>query len=1504
MNKSALVVGINKYDFRKLENLDVPVLNAKKIATALDYKEKGSFEVKLLPEKERITLKKLKDEIINIFNPNGEPPETGLFYFSGYVLTVIHGIQEVFLATSDSNPESDCLGVSLQWLKELLKESPVKKQIIILDCCHYEDKDLNLDKLLPGNQFGKDRFSIVAFDRDYNTYNFKETNTSCSILTTAILDGLKTQDNKEINNEDLIETLKKYEENLQNNGDFKRIYFGKSITFVEDKKKSESKPKEDIEFRLKISELTNDSKETPVEVSDKLYAGKLTYSQYSSDKKDTFIDNKNDCPYKGLKYFEESDGKYFYGRDELTDQLIEKVLNYTFLAVMGASGSGKSSIIRAGLIYQLKKGIRVSGSNDWDIRILYPGKYPLESLAWELVKKFNKEKQQSKFDEFLKLLEDKNAQGLTTIINEIISPTNPKILLVVDQFEEIFTLKDRKFQKHNLENIDGNSEIDQQTQFIECLLNALTQTENKLCLVLVIRADFFGKCAEQNSELAKKIEKHLVTITPMNEENSRLAISEPAKRNGVKVDEELENKLIDDFKDEAGSLALLQYALQEFWYHKHDNKLTLSKYSQSMNLVEVLEINANKLLNKVKKLENGEDIAKYIFLKLTYLGDGTGDTRKRVKETEIYKTKRYEKPQIKKVLECLEEGNLIVRFNQKDRYGKTIVYFNVIHDVLIRHWSMLRDIWLNDYRGKRKLVNNLIKDAENWSEFKEDDPLIAKDYLISGKELEDAENFIRDFGDVLDSSELKLLKNFIQESRKKTNCKKWRNGLIIFFVSLVFIILCFLWQYNIRVEQNKLQSSQSVALARYSDVLFSQGQKFDALINGLRAAIPLEKKKLDIPTEVTHALRQAIFGVKEHNSLEGHTREVSSISFNDNGKILASASLDKSIKLWNVKTGENTLTIKGHFGGVNSVCFSHDGQILASGSDDKTIKLWNPNTGEILKTLQGHKKGIIDLNFSPNGKILASGSYDKTIKLWNPNTGEIIKTLKGHNKRVKSISFSHDGKILASASYDSTIKLWDVNTGEEITTINAHKSKIYNLVFSHDGKTLASVSFDRTIKLWNIANLQNIKLIKSITGYGAPVYTVSFTPDDKTLAAAGLDNNIKLWDVKTGKEITTLKGHKHRIYHLSFSPDGKILASASADNTIKLWDVKNRDITTLRQHNGKVFTVRFSGDGKTLASASDDKTIKLLDVSTGEVKFTLKGHEDRVQTISFSPDNKILASGSFDNTIRIWDVSTGKEINKLKKHTDWINCVTFSPDGKTLATASDDKTIKIWDVNTGKEILTLKGHEDRVNSASFSLDGKTLASGSFDNTIRIWNLKTGENTKTFTVHNDAVYDVKFSPDGKTLASASYDNTVKLWDVSTGTVKITLIGHTASVSSISFSPDGKILASASDDKTIKLWDVSTGEEKTTLPGHTLKVNNLNFSPDGKILVSASDDQTVILWNLGSEDKRETSWYLDVDELTKRGCDRVSGYLQNNPNISDNDRHLCDWISRNEIDGNLL
>ena len=686
-------------------------------------------------------------------------------------------------------------------------------------------------------------------------------------------------------------------------------------------------------------------------------------------------------------------------------------------------------------------------------------------------------------------------------------------------------------------------------------------------------------------------------------------------------------------------------------------------------------------------------------------------------------------------------------------------------------------------------------------------------------------------------------------------------------------------------EWRQSEISQAESLAHYSLSLLSQHKELDAFIKAITAGKIIKKQNVSDP-EVMNALQEALNQKTEYNRLEKHNGFVVSISFSPDGKTLASGSWDNTIKIWDRETGKEIRTLHGHDDAVYSLSFSPDGKTLASSSADNTIKFWNVDTGKEIRTLTGHTNYIFTVSFSPDGKTLASSSADKTIKLWNVDTGKEIRTFTGHTNFVMNVTFSPDGKTLASSGWDKTIKLWNVDTGKEIRTLTGHTNFVYALSFSPNSKTLASGSNDKTIKLWNVDTGNKIR---TLYGHDYYVFSLSFSPDGQTLASGSADNTIKLWNLKTGKEARTLYGHDDSVRSVSFSSDGKTLASGSWDNSIKLWNIEaSKTIHSLQGHDNAVYSTSFSPDGKTLASGSLDRTIKVWNLETGKEIHTLQGHNGYIYSVSFSPDGKTLASTSWDSTIRLWNLETEKTIYTFLGHKRPVNSISFSPDGKTLASGSNDKTIKLWNVDTGKEIRTIQGDHKPINSVSFSPDGKTLASGSNDKTITLWNVDTGKEIRTLQGHHKPINTVSFSPDGKTLASGSLDKTITLWNVDTGKEIRTFTGHESSVKSVSFSPDGKTLASGSLDKTIKLWNLDTGKEIPILRRHEKPVYSVSFSPDGKTLASGSDDKTIKLWNL-------IDFNLDLDSLMGRSCDWVGNYLQNNSNVRESDKHLCDDIA---------
>ena len=496
------------------------------------------------------------------------------------------------------------------------------------------------------------------------------------------------------------------------------------------------------------------------------------------------------------------------------------------------------------------------------------------------------------------------------------------------------------------------------------------------------------------------------------------------------------------------------------------------------------------------------------------------------------------------------------------------------------------------------------------------------------------------------------------------------------------------------------------------------------------------------------------------HTLKGHTKEVAQVAIAPNNQIIASASKDKTIKLW-TRDGKLLKTLTGHTDEVDSVALSRDSQIIASASKDKTIKLWSTD-GQLIRTLTGHTDRVKNVAFSPQGNLIASASWDKTVKLWHLD-GTLVQTLTGHSDAVGKIAFKPQGGLLASASLDRTVKLWQLD-GTLVKTLQVAKDVVSGVAWSPDGQILASSSWDGPIALWKLDD----SLLKTLNGHQASIYTIKFSPDGKTIATASRDNTVKLWRLD-GSLIRTFPKQADKVFGVDFSPKGDTIATGGYDSTVRLWRLDGTLLKTFTGHQGRVFAVDFHPDGQSLASVGEDKTVKVWRID-GTQLATLKGHTDYINGVAFSPDGKLIASGSVDGTVKLWQwdgaIASGKPsyklLHTLTSHRRQVAGVAFSPDGKTLASAGMDSMVRLWR-RDGTEIRALKGHKNGVFGVAFSPDGKTLASASFDGTVKVWGYD-GKEIETLKGHGDGVFGVAFSSDGKLIASASQDTTAILWNL--------------------------------------------------------------------------------------------------------------------------------------------
>jgi WD40 repeat protein/uncharacterized caspase-like protein len=1181
------------------------------------------------------------------------------------------------------------------------------------------------------------------------------------------------------------------------------------------------------------------------------------------------------CPYMGLSAFKEQDAQYFYGRESLTQQLINQLLHRSFLAVVGASGSGKSSVVQAGLIAQLRQGKQLPSSEQWWVKSFRPGAHPLEALVQRLVDtRTEKEKAKQQLQ-----IEGMLHQGIEGFVYWVRSRPEPIVVLVVDQFEELFTL----------------APTEDRERFLNLVLGAVEYAQDRFKLVITLRSDFIASCLELPA-LAKALQQSSVLVPPrLSEDDYRRVIVKPAEQVGLKVEPELVEVLLQELSQSVGDLPVLEFVLEQLWEQRSHGELTLQAYQQQLGGVKgALQRSCQAVYEALDP--QAQDCAKWIFLSLTQLGEGTEDTRRRVLKSELI-VKKYPTALVERTLQALTAAKLVVMNLEEDGSAvgtsreapstpveseelmleamKQEVTVEVAHEVLIRHWSTLR-WWLEENRARLRSHRQIRQAAMLWKQSGE-----QSDFLLQGVRLAEAEEIYIKYTDELSEDVQRFIEACLEERQRqqlqeKRRLRQAQKAIAVISVlgvaALSFGGLAY-WQ------QHKAQIREIEALNSLSKASLVSNQQLEALIASVKAGQHLKntiKAPATLQSSTVNALGQVVYGTQERNRLEGHSSWVSSVSFNPDGKTLASGSADHTIKLWR-SDGTLLKTLQGHSRSVLSVNFSPDGKLIASTSADKTIKLWSLD-GTLLKTLQGHSDDVNTIKFSPDGKTIASVSADKTIKLWRLD-GTLYKTLQPGNSRFTSVSFSPDGKTITSVNQDATIKLWSLD-GALLKTFPGHHRDPNSINVSLDGQIIISLSQDGTAKLWS----RNGALLTTLQGHSSWVSGISFSPDGKTIASASQDGTAKLWS-RDGALLDTLKGHTGRLNSVSFSPDGKTIASASDDNTIKLWRRDEILPKTFHGHSYEVTSVSFSPDGQIIASTSQDRTVKLWS-RDGVLLGTLKGFRDEVNSVSFNPDGKMIASASADKTIKLW--SRDRTLLKtIKGHSEDVNSISFSPDGQMLASASDDHTIKLWR-RDGTLLKTLSGHSSWVTSISFSPDGQTIASVSADNSIKLWR-HDGTLLKTLSGHSHGVWSISFSPDSKTIASASQDGTIKLWSQD-GHLLNTLKGHSDEVNSAKFSPDGQMIASGSDDHTIKLWSLD-GRLLKTLQGHSGNVRSVSFSPDGKTLASASADKTVNLWSLDGI-KLQT---VDLDALLMRGCNELHDYLKTNPKLTREERQLCSGFS---------
>lgn len=1127
---------------------------------------------------------------------------------------------------------------------------------------------------------------------------------------------------------------------------------------------------------------------------------------------ETGLQDAQGAPYAGLSAFQPEDADRFFGRERLTGEVLAKVRERRFVAVFGPSGSGKSSLLRAGLVAHAQ-------TSGWPVMLFTPGPHPVEECAIRLAATTGEAP-----GALMTELRDDPAT-LHLRIRQALIDRAPDIdtLIVADQFEEVFThCRDR----------------DEREAFIALLIAATTATTSRTRVVLGVRADFYGHCV-QEPLLVEAMRDVQIAVGPMSSQELREAITRPAGIAGCTVTGPLLAAVVADATGQPGALPLVSHVMVETWRRRSGSRLTLDGYLAAGGIQHALARTAEIAYRALSPVQ--QDLARSLFLRLTALGIGTEDTRRRITRAELDSG-----PDTAFVLESLARQRLVTLDEE---------CVEITHEAIIRCWPRLRG-WLTEDRDRLLLHRQLTDATADWeAQGRDPHALYRGARLAAALDLAAADpgrltSRERCF---LDASRDAQASDMAAVRRRTVRLRQLVALLTVLVVTAATAGVLAIGSRSSAIRQ------RNVALARKAAADAAEVRQQNP---SLAAQLNLAAYRLAATDDVRDQL-MSTFATPYISRLTGHTSDVVSISFAPRSTVLATASWDRTVRLWDVGNAHRPvqLAVLAQPWRLLAVAFGQGGRVLAAASE-RSVRLWDVADRRApvqLSTLPDQPAAPTWVAFRPGGDLVATGHTDGATRLWtvrDPRRPSLLATLPGHTGVVTSVAFSPDGHTLATTG-DTSARLWDVTDPvrpHPLDVLRGHTDTVTSVAFSPDGRTVATGSWDHTARIWEIGSGPRTRPSAVLQGHPAIVWSVAFSSDGRTLVSVG--GSTLFWDVTDRTHPKRVSAIPGGAYQAAFSPDGRVLADSD-----RLLDLRDLSLGT---HDDVVTSLAFAPGGHLLASASWDGTARLWQVGGGRALWSLavlRGHTKFVRSVAFGPDGRTLVTASEDTTVRVWDVTDPRRprlMSVVEPHAGEVGGAGFGPGGHLLAVWTQH-AVELWDLTDPARPRPLSRIAEGgpvVTAASFRPHGHTLVTSTGESgSLRFWDIGDPRSPRELPspFRSDPLTDAMFSPDDRILAAVHRtDRTVWLIDARDfgRRAKATRLRTSGSwLYGLAFSADGRRLAAGAGDGRILLWDVHGSAAPTVLTGHTNPVPGVAFGPHGSTLATGGNDFTVRLWDTG-------------------------------------------------------